>query len=224
METVVNVWEDGPSSTIKLGWAKLMKPLTAPVPWQRPVLHRSSPLTKNTRHWRKQQLPAEGRRENSHTFALQPVSAILCIDAGYQQELVVITKTVGVACSLCNHPWHATFTMMLDFAYLLSSVSCFLGCFSCCFSALFSCLTKIIVFFFSLRCKFKSHTQGHAYLTRSAHFCFVWPCRIADVGRNVNLIKLLNVINNWPATSRCMELESFYNSMQSLVYLRSILP
>ena len=56
METVVKVCEAGPSSTIRVDWAKFMNPLTSPVAWLWPVLQRS---TTATRHKRKQQAPAK---------------------------------------------------------------------------------------------------------------------------------------------------------------------
>ena len=54
METLVKVCAAGPSSTINVGWAKLMNPLTSPVPRQGPDLQKRRMAS---RHKRKQQLP-----------------------------------------------------------------------------------------------------------------------------------------------------------------------
>lgn len=79
----------------------------------------------------------EERRKQSHIYNRTSVSHLVHENCKVTLSTGTCGKPgVGVACSLCNHPWQGKHGIKNYFAYLLSSVSCFLGYFSCWFSAL----------------------------------------------------------------------------------------
>lgn len=154
----------GPSSTIKLGWAKLMKPFTDPVPWLCPTFQRRAPKSNVSTQRRKQRSHAERERK-------APVKHSCC---GSRHFFMPCSEArEGVASCRTIHAWYRTCCKYMTRPCLPANVRAMFFCTLFLLRALLYCFRELV---YSTRgCKFKTtHMLEYEILPL---FLLVWSAQ-----------------------------------------------